>query len=65
MILLDEVCHWGWTLKFQKPKPGPVSLSLLVPMGPNIEHSATSIAPDVPCSNLLSTMMKMDETSEL
>lgn len=25
------VCHWGWVLRFQKPKPGPVSLLFLLP----------------------------------
>jgi hypothetical protein len=26
--LLEELCHWRWALRFQKFKPGPVSLSL-------------------------------------
>ena len=29
VALLEEVCHWGWALGFQKPKPGALSLSLL------------------------------------
>ena len=24
VALLEEVCHWGWALKFQKPLPRPV-----------------------------------------
>ena len=28
MALLEEVCHWGWALRFQKPMPGPVSISV-------------------------------------
>jgi hypothetical protein len=27
--LLGKVCHWGWALRFQKPKPGLVSFSSL------------------------------------
>jgi hypothetical protein len=27
VIFLEEVCHLGWALKFQKLKPGPMSLS--------------------------------------
>ena len=27
VVLLEKVCHWGWTLRFQKLKPGPVSFS--------------------------------------
>lgn len=27
VALLGEVCHWGWTLRVQKPKPGSVALS--------------------------------------
>lgn len=29
MAFLEEVCHLGWTLRSQKPKPGPVTLFLL------------------------------------
>ena len=25
MTLLEEVCHWGWVLRFQKLTPDPVS----------------------------------------
>jgi hypothetical protein len=28
MALLEEVCHWGWALRFQMLKPGSVTLSL-------------------------------------
>lgn len=28
MALLEKVCHWGLALRFQKPKPGPVCVSL-------------------------------------
>lgn len=27
VVLLEEVCHWGWALRFQLFKPGPMSLS--------------------------------------
>jgi hypothetical protein len=27
VALLEEMCHWGWALRFQNPKPDPVSLS--------------------------------------
>ena len=28
VALLEEVCHWEWALRFQKPMLGPVSLCL-------------------------------------
>ena len=28
VALFGEVCEWGWTLKLQNHKPGPVSSSL-------------------------------------
>ena len=31
--LLEEVCHWVWALKFQKPTPGPALLSLTYGLG--------------------------------
>jgi hypothetical protein len=30
VVLLDEVCHCGWALRFQKPKPDPAALSVHV-----------------------------------
>jgi hypothetical protein len=24
VALMEEVCHWGWGLRFQKTKPGPM-----------------------------------------
>lgn len=26
VALLEEVCHWGWVLRFQSPMPNPESL---------------------------------------
>ena len=46
MTLLEEVCLSGWDLRFQKPKPVPVSL--LLPVDPDKELSATSPAPSLP-----------------
>ena len=46
MAVLEEVCHWGRALRFQMPKPGPVSLSL--PANLNVELSAASAAPCLP-----------------
>jgi hypothetical protein len=28
VALLEEVCHWGWTLRFQNPMLNPESLPL-------------------------------------
>lgn len=28
MASLEEVCSWGWALRFEKSKPGPEALSL-------------------------------------
>jgi hypothetical protein len=30
VALLEEVCHWGWALRFQILKPSLVSLSLFL-----------------------------------
>ena len=43
VALLEEVYHCGWALRFQMPKPGPVSLLLSV----DLELSA-SLAPCLP-----------------
>jgi hypothetical protein len=58
MALLEEVCHRGWALRFQKLKPGyPPSLPSVDPV---VELSATSLAPCLPASTILPAMMKMD-----
>ena len=54
----------GWTLRFQKLKPGPMAL-FLMPMDPDIELSATSPAPCLPACSHDSTMTTMGKTSEL
>lgn len=28
--MLEDICSWGWTLRFQKSTPGPVSLHVPV-----------------------------------
>jgi hypothetical protein len=49
MSLLEEVCHWKCALRFQRPKPNPVALSLfLLTADLNVELSATSPAPCLP-----------------
>jgi hypothetical protein len=52
MILLEEVCHGGgggWALSSQNLKPGPVAhLFFLLPAHPDVEVSATSLAPCLP-----------------
>jgi hypothetical protein len=40
---LEEVCQWEWTLRFQKPKPGQVSLSqFLLSADPDVEVDPNS-----------------------
>lgn len=40
------MCHLGWALRFQRPTPGSVSLSLrLVPADQHGRVSATALAP--------------------
>ena len=52
VALVEEVCHWGWALVFQKHMPSPESLSLPAPVDPDAELSATSPAPCLPeCSH--------------
>ena len=49
VALLEEVCHWGWALRSQKLKPGPVAhLFFLLPSHLDVELSATSLAPCLP-----------------
>jgi hypothetical protein len=40
VALLEEVCHWGWVLVFQRPKL--VSVSLALPADLNVELSDSS-----------------------
>ena len=47
MTLLEEVCHSGWGLKFQKPMPGPVSVSLPALTDQDVKVSVTAPAPFV------------------
>ena len=41
--LLEEVCHWEWTLRFSKAQARPSGCLLL-----DTEFSATSLAPCLP-----------------
>ena len=36
VAFVEEVCHWDWPLRFQKPKPGPVPLSYTSTMLPTM-----------------------------
>lgn len=53
----------GVALRFQKPRPVPVSL-LLLPADPNVERSAPSLAPCQRARHSLPIMAIMDQTSE-
>lgn len=48
MALLEEVCHSGQALRFQKPKPNPVLLSLPAAYSSYGELAATFPAPGLP-----------------
>ena len=52
MVLLKEVCQWGWALRLQKPKPGPGFLFLLLPADPDVELSATCIRSVCLCATI-------------
>lgn len=42
-VAMEELCHWGWAVRFQKLKPGPtVSLRLtsLAPRLPECHYTA-------------------------
>ena len=56
MALLEEVYHWGWTLRFQKSTSGSVLLSQ--PEDQDEAHSYCSRA------GMLSTAIIMDQTSK-
>ena len=47
VVLLEEVCHWGWDLRFKKPTSFPVS-SLGFCLSVTRELSATASAPCLP-----------------
>ena len=49
MALLQEVCHWGWALRFNKLKPSLVAQGLfLLPADVGVELSGDSPAPSLP-----------------
>lgn len=50
--LLEELCPWGWVLRFLKPQPGPVTVSLL-PEDLVIELSAVTSAAIAICLEIL------------
>ena len=60
VVLLEEVCYWGQALRFKMPKPGPVSLSSLLPAVPDVELSAPSPAHVCLHATMLPTVMTMD-----
>ena len=52
MALLEEVCHWGRTLRFPRLKPGLVAHCLfLLSAGPGVELSAPFSATYLPESH--------------
>ena len=51
VALLEEVCDWGWALRFQKPLPSPVSLSL---------PADQDVALSTVCAAMLLTVRIMD-----
>lgn len=57
---MEELCHLEWTLRCQKPTPGPVSL----PADQEAEFSATSPAPVYLPAATLPTVMLMDSASQ-
>lgn len=50
VVLLEEVCPWGWVLRFQKPTSGPMSLFLSFILVQDVKLWATSPAPCLPVS---------------
>ena len=54
-VALLEVCHQGWTLRFQKPMPGPVYLSLSLSL--TVDHTAKLSASRLCSAMLLVTMV--------
>ena len=46
VALLEEGCHWGWALRFQKPMPDLISHP--PPASPDVELSTTSAVPCLP-----------------
>ena len=52
VALSEEVCHWGWVLRFQKLKASPMADSL--PADQDVELSATFPAPCLPACHHVS-----------
>lgn len=62
--MLEEVSHWEWILRIQRPKPGPVALSAL-PADLDVELSTPFLSTMFCLSaTVYPTMMKVDQTSE-
>jgi hypothetical protein len=66
VALLEEVCHWEWALRFQKPMLGPVSLCLCLSVYVSVclpvclAHQVVKLLTTAPVpSLLLPTMMIM------
>ncbi|EDL00606.1 mCG1042685, partial [Mus musculus] len=50
VALLEEICHWGWALRFQKSMPGSHLFLCLLPTDKDAKLSATSPAQHLPAS---------------
>jgi hypothetical protein len=49
VALLEEVCHWGWALRFQMlNQASPGGVLFLLSLDPDVDLSATSPAPCMP-----------------
>lgn len=53
LVLLEEVSHWGWALRFQMLKPAPESHSFPA-ANPDVELSAASSAAYLPACHHVS-----------
>ena len=66
VTLLEEVCHWGWALRFQVLKPDPVSLSLPAAYSVQILNAQLYLQDHVCiCASILPAITIMDYTSQL
>jgi hypothetical protein len=64
VAMLEEVCHWWWTLRSQKPKSFSLSSICLVFMGHYLSPQLLLQGYVCQQATILTSMMVMDSLSE-
>jgi hypothetical protein len=65
MVLLEEVCHWGWGFRVSNARARPSGFLFLLPVDKDVELLATLQHHVCLHATVLPAMMIIDQTSEL